>query len=155
MPTKTMEVLQLPEQGSKMFVDAVLTIHERVVQVSILGETWNVFASLGSSLCTFFLLPCLSLPLSCPLNDDVLQVSVFDSSISPYVIFFLYAISFVPLTLVTVIIYRQCLDLQSWSLGWASNLISICLLDFSTGMFHRCPALGTYKLIVEELFLGL
>nr|KAF6343186.1 mitochondrial ribosomal protein L48 [Pipistrellus kuhlii] len=34
MPTKTMEVLQLPEQGSKMFVDAVLTIHERVVQHS-------------------------------------------------------------------------------------------------------------------------
>lgn len=40
MPTKTMEVLQLPEQGSKMFVDAVLTIHERVVQISGLSATF-------------------------------------------------------------------------------------------------------------------
>lgn len=39
MPTKTMEVLQLQEQGSKMFLDAVLTTHERVVQVGALGET--------------------------------------------------------------------------------------------------------------------
>lgn len=39
MPTKTMEVLQLQDQGSKMFLDSVLTTHERVVQVGILGET--------------------------------------------------------------------------------------------------------------------
>ncbi|EPQ08335.1 39S ribosomal protein L48, mitochondrial [Myotis brandtii] len=40
MPTKTMEVLQLPEQGSKMFVDAILTTHERVVQISGLSATF-------------------------------------------------------------------------------------------------------------------
>lgn len=40
MPTKTMEVLQLPEQGRKMFVDAILTIHERVVQISGLSATF-------------------------------------------------------------------------------------------------------------------
>lgn len=39
MPTKTMEVLRLQDQGSKMFLDSVLTIHERVVQVGTLGET--------------------------------------------------------------------------------------------------------------------
>ncbi|XP_032114918.1 39S ribosomal protein L48, mitochondrial isoform X2 [Sapajus apella] len=32
IPTKTLEVLQLQDQGSKMFLDSVLTIHERVVQ---------------------------------------------------------------------------------------------------------------------------
>lgn len=40
MPTKTMEVLQLPEQGNKMFVDAILTTHERVVQISGLSATF-------------------------------------------------------------------------------------------------------------------
>uniref|UniRef100_A0A8D1EP87 Large ribosomal subunit protein mL48 n=1 Tax=Sus scrofa TaxID=9823 RepID=A0A8D1EP87_PIG len=40
MPTKTMEVLQLQEQGSKMFLDAVLTTHERVVQISGLSATF-------------------------------------------------------------------------------------------------------------------
>lgn len=39
MPTKTMEVLRLQDQGSKMFLDSVLTTHERVVQVGTLGET--------------------------------------------------------------------------------------------------------------------
>lgn len=38
-PTKTKEVLLLPEVGNKMFVDSVLTIHERVVQVSGLSAT--------------------------------------------------------------------------------------------------------------------
>ncbi|XP_053416608.1 39S ribosomal protein L48, mitochondrial isoform X2 [Nycticebus coucang] len=32
MPTKTMEVLRLPDQGNKMVLDSVLTTHERVVQ---------------------------------------------------------------------------------------------------------------------------
>ncbi|XP_045411456.1 39S ribosomal protein L48, mitochondrial isoform X2 [Lemur catta] len=32
MPTKTMEVMRLPDQGSKMVLDSVLTTHERVVQ---------------------------------------------------------------------------------------------------------------------------
>ncbi|XP_068845129.1 large ribosomal subunit protein mL48 isoform X2 [Capricornis sumatraensis] len=32
MPTKTMEVLQLQDQGNKMLLDSVLTTHERVVQ---------------------------------------------------------------------------------------------------------------------------
>nr|KAF6438264.1 mitochondrial ribosomal protein L48 [Molossus molossus] len=40
MPTKTMEVLRLQDQGSKMFVDAVLTTHERVVQISGLSATF-------------------------------------------------------------------------------------------------------------------
>ncbi|KAM8815930.1 large ribosomal subunit protein mL48 [Rhynchonycteris naso] len=40
MPTKTMEVLRLPEQGNKMFLDSVLTIHERVVQISGLSATF-------------------------------------------------------------------------------------------------------------------
>ncbi|XP_069825684.1 large ribosomal subunit protein mL48 [Dendropsophus ebraccatus] len=38
-PTKTKEALLLPEVGNKMFVDSVLTIHERVVQVSSLKAT--------------------------------------------------------------------------------------------------------------------
>ncbi|XP_036119730.1 39S ribosomal protein L48, mitochondrial-like [Molossus molossus] len=40
IPTKTMEVLQLQDQGGKMFVDAVLTTHERVVQRSGLSFTF-------------------------------------------------------------------------------------------------------------------
>lgn len=40
MPTKTMEVLQLQDQGRKMFLDSVLTIHERVVQISRLSATF-------------------------------------------------------------------------------------------------------------------
>uniref|UniRef100_A0A3Q2HKZ5 Large ribosomal subunit protein mL48 n=1 Tax=Equus caballus TaxID=9796 RepID=A0A3Q2HKZ5_HORSE len=40
MPTKTMEVLQLQDQGSKMFLDSVLTTHERVVQISGLSATF-------------------------------------------------------------------------------------------------------------------
>ncbi|XP_056417174.1 39S ribosomal protein L48, mitochondrial isoform X2 [Hyla sarda] len=38
-PTKTKESLLLPDVGNKMFVDSVLTIHERVVQVSGLSAT--------------------------------------------------------------------------------------------------------------------
>ncbi|KAB0343251.1 hypothetical protein FD754_020177 [Muntiacus muntjak] len=33
MPTKTMEVLQLQDQGNKMLLDSVLTTHERVAQI--------------------------------------------------------------------------------------------------------------------------
>lgn len=33
LPTKTTEVMLMQEQGTKMFVDAVLKTHERVVQV--------------------------------------------------------------------------------------------------------------------------
>ncbi|XP_032214772.1 39S ribosomal protein L48, mitochondrial isoform X3 [Mustela erminea] len=40
MPTKTMEVLRLQDQGSKMLPDAVLTTHERVVQISGLSATF-------------------------------------------------------------------------------------------------------------------
>ncbi|XP_035582949.1 39S ribosomal protein L48, mitochondrial-like [Zalophus californianus] len=40
MPTKTMEVLQLQDQGSKMLLDSVLTTHERVVQISGLSATF-------------------------------------------------------------------------------------------------------------------
>ncbi|XP_063497460.1 large ribosomal subunit protein mL48 isoform X1 [Symphalangus syndactylus] len=40
MPTKTIEVLQLQDQGSKMFLDSVLTTHERVVQISGLSATF-------------------------------------------------------------------------------------------------------------------
>uniref|UniRef100_A0A8D2JNR3 Large ribosomal subunit protein mL48 n=1 Tax=Sciurus vulgaris TaxID=55149 RepID=A0A8D2JNR3_SCIVU len=40
MPTKTMEILQLQEKGSKMSLDSVLTIHERVVQISGLSATF-------------------------------------------------------------------------------------------------------------------
>lgn len=103
MPTKTTEVLRLQDQGSKMFLDSVLTTHERVVQVSTLEETRNVSASPASSLCPLFLLlPCLSRPVAC---DDILQVSVLDRSLSPYVIPSLYAFSFIPLASVTIIIY--------------------------------------------------
>ncbi|XP_036601709.1 39S ribosomal protein L48, mitochondrial [Trichosurus vulpecula] len=40
LPTKTMEVLQMQEQSNKMFVDSVLTTHERVVQISNLSSTF-------------------------------------------------------------------------------------------------------------------
>lgn len=40
MPTKTMEVMQLQDQGSKMVLDSVLTTHERVVQISGLTATF-------------------------------------------------------------------------------------------------------------------
>ncbi|KAG8522832.1 39S ribosomal protein L48, mitochondrial [Galemys pyrenaicus] len=40
MPTKTMEVLRLQDQGNKMFLDSVLTTHERVVQISGLSATF-------------------------------------------------------------------------------------------------------------------
>ncbi|XP_037377953.1 39S ribosomal protein L48, mitochondrial [Talpa occidentalis] len=40
MPTKTMEVLRLPDQGNKMFLDSVLTTHERVIQISGLSATF-------------------------------------------------------------------------------------------------------------------
>ncbi|KAF3830125.1 hypothetical protein GH733_001550 [Mirounga leonina] len=40
MPTKTMEVLRLQDQGSKMLLDSVLTTHERVVQISGLNATF-------------------------------------------------------------------------------------------------------------------
>ncbi|NXG12215.1 RM48 protein, partial [Sakesphorus luctuosus] len=40
MPTKTNEVLFLEERGSKMQLDAVLTTHQRVVQVSALSATF-------------------------------------------------------------------------------------------------------------------
>ncbi|XP_005357552.1 39S ribosomal protein L48, mitochondrial [Microtus oregoni] len=40
MPTKTMEVMRLPDQGNKMVLDSVLTTHERVVQISSLSATF-------------------------------------------------------------------------------------------------------------------
>ncbi|NXN16294.1 RM48 protein, partial [Indicator maculatus] len=40
MPTKTHEVLFLEERGSKMQLDAVLTTHQRVVQVTGLSSTF-------------------------------------------------------------------------------------------------------------------
>ncbi|XP_015280539.1 PREDICTED: 39S ribosomal protein L48, mitochondrial [Gekko japonicus] len=40
MPTKTMEVMLMQEKGTKMYVDAVLTSHQRVVQVSGLSATF-------------------------------------------------------------------------------------------------------------------
>ncbi|XP_010140447.1 PREDICTED: 39S ribosomal protein L48, mitochondrial, partial [Buceros rhinoceros silvestris] len=40
MPTKTNELLYLEERGSKMQVDAVLTTHQRVVQISGLSSTF-------------------------------------------------------------------------------------------------------------------
>ncbi|NXV83957.1 RM48 protein, partial [Atlantisia rogersi] len=40
MPTKTNEVLFLEEKGSKMHLDAVLTTHQRVVQISHLSSTF-------------------------------------------------------------------------------------------------------------------
>lgn len=33
LPTKTTEMMVMPEQGTKMGVDAILKTHERVVQV--------------------------------------------------------------------------------------------------------------------------
>lgn len=45
LPTKSTEVLLMPDQGTKMLVDAVLKTHERIVQVS----------SLSTSLCPVFL----------------------------------------------------------------------------------------------------
>lgn len=38
-PTRTSEVMRLPEHGNKMFVDYVLTFHERIIQVSGLSST--------------------------------------------------------------------------------------------------------------------
>ncbi|NWH80775.1 RM48 protein, partial [Piaya cayana] len=40
MPTKTNEVLFLEERGSKMQLDAVLTTHQRVVQITGLSATF-------------------------------------------------------------------------------------------------------------------
>ncbi|KAM9658040.1 large ribosomal subunit protein mL48 isoform 1-T1 [Trichechus inunguis] len=40
LPTKTVEVLQLQDQGNKTFLDSVLTTHERVVQISGLSATF-------------------------------------------------------------------------------------------------------------------
>uniref|UniRef100_A0A2I3H8E0 Small ribosomal subunit protein uS10 domain-containing protein n=1 Tax=Nomascus leucogenys TaxID=61853 RepID=A0A2I3H8E0_NOMLE len=40
MPTKTTEMLWLQDQGSKTFLDSVLTTHERVVQISGLSATF-------------------------------------------------------------------------------------------------------------------
>ncbi|XP_061485078.1 large ribosomal subunit protein mL48 isoform X2 [Rhineura floridana] len=40
MPTKTMEVMRPQEQGSKMHLDAVLTTHQRVVQIRGLSATF-------------------------------------------------------------------------------------------------------------------
>uniref|UniRef100_A0ACB8FFM4 39S ribosomal protein L48, mitochondrial n=2 Tax=Sphaerodactylus townsendi TaxID=933632 RepID=A0ACB8FFM4_9SAUR len=40
MPTKTMEVMQMQQQGSKMYPDAVLTTHQRIVQISGVRATF-------------------------------------------------------------------------------------------------------------------
>ncbi|CAI5773554.1 Ribosomal_S10 domain-containing protein [Podarcis lilfordi] len=40
MPTKTMEVMLMQEQGSKAHLDAVLTTHQRVVQISGLNAAF-------------------------------------------------------------------------------------------------------------------
>ncbi|XP_062983947.1 large ribosomal subunit protein mL48 [Elgaria multicarinata webbii] len=40
MPTKTMEVILTQEKGSKMLLDAVLTTHQRIVQISGLTATF-------------------------------------------------------------------------------------------------------------------
>ncbi|XP_042258000.1 39S ribosomal protein L48, mitochondrial-like [Thunnus maccoyii] len=45
LPTKTTEVMLMREQGTKMYVDAVLKTHKRVVQVS----------SLNAALCPVFM----------------------------------------------------------------------------------------------------
>uniref|UniRef100_A0ABK0LRN7 Mitochondrial ribosomal protein L48 n=1 Tax=Rattus norvegicus TaxID=10116 RepID=A0ABK0LRN7_RAT len=45
MPTKTMEVMRLPDQGNKMVLDSVLTTHERVVQVGTWGPSLHLFPS--------------------------------------------------------------------------------------------------------------
>lgn len=34
LPTKSTEIMVMPEQGTKMYVDAILKTHERVVQVN-------------------------------------------------------------------------------------------------------------------------
>ncbi|KAG7322606.1 hypothetical protein KOW79_013952 [Hemibagrus wyckioides] len=39
LPTKSTEVMVMPEQGTKMYVDAILRTHERVVQISQLKAT--------------------------------------------------------------------------------------------------------------------
>ncbi|XP_066507506.1 39S ribosomal protein L48, mitochondrial [Hoplias malabaricus] len=39
LPTKSTEVMVMPEQGTKMYVDMVLKTHERVVQISQLKAT--------------------------------------------------------------------------------------------------------------------
>ncbi|TSM28197.1 39S ribosomal protein L48, mitochondrial [Bagarius yarrelli] len=39
LPTKSTEVMVMPEQGTKMYVDAILKTHERVVQVSKMKAT--------------------------------------------------------------------------------------------------------------------
>ncbi|KAJ7995990.1 hypothetical protein DPEC_G00232440 [Dallia pectoralis] len=39
LPTKTMEVMVMPEQGTKMYVDAILKTHERIVQLGQLKAT--------------------------------------------------------------------------------------------------------------------
>ncbi|XP_028822751.1 large ribosomal subunit protein mL48 [Denticeps clupeoides] len=40
LPTKSTEVMVMPEQGTKMYLDAVLRTHERIVQISRLNATF-------------------------------------------------------------------------------------------------------------------
>nr|XP_056714806.1 39S ribosomal protein L48, mitochondrial [Euleptes europaea] len=40
MPTKIMEVMQMQQQGSKMYLDAVLSTHQRIVQINGLSATF-------------------------------------------------------------------------------------------------------------------
>uniref|UniRef100_A0A8C0ZV19 Uncharacterized protein n=1 Tax=Castor canadensis TaxID=51338 RepID=A0A8C0ZV19_CASCN len=54
MPTKTMEVFRVQDQGSKMVLDSVLTTHERVVQVGTVRELKGYcFSVEESTLCCF------------------------------------------------------------------------------------------------------
>ncbi|XP_062340943.1 39S ribosomal protein L48, mitochondrial [Osmerus eperlanus] len=45
LPTKSTEVMLMPEQGTKMYVDAILKTHERVIQLS----------QLNAALCPIFM----------------------------------------------------------------------------------------------------
>lgn len=152
MPTKTMEVLQLQEQGSKIFVDAILTTHERVVQVSILGETWTVFASPGSFL---YIFP----PSTKPVSSSSLPLEWWWSA--GFSSWSLHLSLCNPFPLWNLI---HSLDLSNCH--YISKMprfpVLISRLNFKSdihlstglfhGVFHRCPALNAYKLIVEELF---
>ena len=68
MPTKTMEVMRLPDQGNKMVLDSILTTHERVVQVSTQGAQlllllWlppSIFFSICHSSLTIIVFPPLN-----------------------------------------------------------------------------------------------
>lgn len=72
LPTKSTEVMLMQEQGTKMYVDAILKTHERVVQVRPSSVCW--MSRLVSPLLMFFFVVFFYL---------FLQLSSLDAALCP------------------------------------------------------------------------